>query len=162
MTQANFEVTLSEASSDQIAIVYSTVAGTAQPGDYQDDGTQILWIDAGQTSATISITVYGDETFEGDENFTVHLYGAYWADIADADGLGTIMNDDTEPMTFSLDNATITEGNTGTQVATFTLLLSRPVAPQEDGASMWVVTTDGTATAGSDYAGLSQQVYFSA
>src|SRR6478609_8425922 len=27
-TQANFEVTLSEASSDQIAIVYSTVAGT--------------------------------------------------------------------------------------------------------------------------------------
>src|SRR3954452_13533858 len=159
-TQAIFDVTLSEASSDQIAIVYSTVAGTAQPGDYQDDGTQILWIDAGQTSATISINVYGDDTFEGDETFTVHLYGAYWADIADADGVGTIANDDVEPMTFAFDNVTVTEGNAGTQVATFTLTLSRPVAPQEDGASMWIMTSDSTATAGSDYVGLSQQIYF--
>src|SRR5262249_4001466 len=90
----------------------------------------------------------------------VLLDNALWANIGDGDGLGTILNDDLQPVTLSFDNVSVTEGNNGTQTATFTLSFSRPVAPQENGASLYVSTSSVTATAGSDFVGFSQQVTF--
>jgi len=43
------------------------------------------------------VLVNGDITPEPDETFTVHLSGATNADISDADGVGTITNDDGPP-----------------------------------------------------------------
>ncbi len=51
--------------------------------------------------------------------------------------------------TLSINDATVTEGNTGTTTAAFTVSLSQP-APA-GGVTFDIATADGTATAGSDY-----------
>src|SRR5262249_44273027 len=57
-----------------------------------------LHFDAGITTQTISVTVNGDAKVEGDETFSVNLSGATnGAAIADAQGIGSIVNDDTAP-----------------------------------------------------------------
>ena len=49
--------------------------------------------------------VNGDTTYETDETFTVHLSNATNATISDADGTGTITNDDAAP-SFTIDDVT--------------------------------------------------------
>ena len=53
--------------------------------------------------------------YEADEAFTVHLSNASGATISDADGTGTIVNDDAAP-SFAIDDVTHSEGNAGTTV----------------------------------------------
>ena len=49
----------------------------------------------GETSKTITIVVYGDSKKEGNETFSLELFGASSkALLLDAFGLGTILNDD--------------------------------------------------------------------
>ena len=57
--------------------------------------------------------VNGDTIFEADEAFTVHLSGASNATISDANGTGTIVNDDAQP-SFVIDDVSHSEGNSGT------------------------------------------------
>jgi len=160
-TEMVFTVTLSHASADPIEVFYSISDGTAVFwNDYLHAGENSVWIDAGQTSATISVYAFGDNVYEANETLDVTLNWALWANVGDGEAVGTILNDDLEPVTFSFDNVTVVEGNSETQVATFTLSWSRPVAPEENGGSMWVSTHSGTATAGSDFVGVSQQLYF--
>ena len=52
---------------------------------------------AGETSATVSVTVNGDIDFEADEAFSLILTGATGATIADNEGVATILNDDAAP-----------------------------------------------------------------
>jgi hypothetical protein len=52
----------------------------------------------GTTKQTIDVTIDGDTTFESDESFTLMLSGATNAVIADAQALGTIVNDDVPPV----------------------------------------------------------------
>ena len=54
----------------------------------------------------------GDLLDEIDENFTLNLSGAVNATISDGVGVGTITDDDGEP-TLSIDDVTVTEGNSG-------------------------------------------------
>src|SRR5205807_884292 len=53
-----------------------------------------VYFAAGQTSQTLSIAVIGDKGKESDETFFVNLSGAVNATLADAQGQGTILNDD--------------------------------------------------------------------
>jgi len=55
----------------------------------------------------------------------VNLSGALNATVADAQGVGTIVNDDTQP-TISINDVTVQEGNSGTTSANFTVTLSNP------------------------------------
>ena len=66
---------------------------TTTTGDYLPaSGT--LTIPMGSTAGTISVTVNGDTTGEFNETFFVNLSGAVNATIVDAQGQGTITNDD--------------------------------------------------------------------
>ncbi|HWU53393.1 MAG TPA: Calx-beta domain-containing protein, partial [Tahibacter sp.] len=106
-------------------------------------------IPAGQTTATVSVTVNGDAKVEPNETFLVNLSGApAGTQIADAQGLGTITNDDSYPV-LSIGNASVVEGHSGTIPLNFPLTLTGP-APA-GGVTFTVNTTDGTAAAGSDY-----------
>src|SRR5207253_2474083 len=67
----------------------------------------------GETTKQVTVLVNGDSTFETDEAFTVHLSNANNATISDADGAGTIVNDDAAP-SFSIDDVTHSEGGAGT------------------------------------------------
>src|SRR5439155_2870250 len=72
--------------------------------------------------------------------------------IADGQGIGTIVDD--EP-TISINDVTVTEGNTGSVNATFTVTLSFAYdAP----VTVHYATANGTALAGSDYAAASGDV----
>src|SRR5262249_9285223 len=68
--------------------------------------------------------------------------------LADNQGIGTINNDDPLP-DLSINDVAVTEGNSGTTNAVFTVSLS---AASGRTVTVNFATTNGTATAGSDYA----------
>ena len=79
-----------------MTVSYKTADGTAKTGD-QDyvAKTGTLTFNPGETTKTITIVVYGDSKKEGNETFSVELFGASSnASLLDATGLGTILNDD--------------------------------------------------------------------
>src|SRR2546422_83638 len=80
------------------------------------------------------------------ETFVVNLSNATNATIADGQGIGTILDD--EPR-ISINDVTVTEGNTGTVNATFTVSLSVAYDVAVTGPYQ---TANGNATARSDYA----------
>src|SRR5207253_4011171 len=79
--------------------------------------------------------------FEADETFFVNLSSPTNASISDGQGQGTILNDDAMP-SLPISDATVTEGNSGTTPAKFTVSLSAL-----SGATTTVnhATADGTA-----------------
>ena len=80
------------------SVKWSTADGTAAaPGDYVAVAATTVAFAAGETTKSISVTVNGDTVIEADETFTVRLSGAIDATIADATGVGTIVNDDSGP-----------------------------------------------------------------
>src|SRR5439155_547588 len=68
--------------------------------------------------------------------------------IRGGQGVGAILDDEPPPPSVSINDVSVTEGNTGTTSATFTLSLS---AASTQDVTVHYQTADGTATAGSDY-----------
>jgi hypothetical protein len=56
----------------------------------------VLTFPAGTTTRTITVQINGDALVEGDETLLVNLASPSNATIADAQGQGTIVNDDDE------------------------------------------------------------------
>ncbi|TWT18689.1 nuclease [Luteimonas marina] len=78
-----------------VSVDWATADGSATVADSDyvaASGTAT--IAEGATSVTISVDVVGDTTTEPDETFLVDLSNAVGAEIADAQGVGTILNDD--------------------------------------------------------------------
>jgi RHS repeat-associated protein len=145
---ANFTVTLSQASGQTVTVQYSTANNTATaPSDYTAVSNQMLTIAPGSTSATISIAVVGDTIDEFDETYFVTLSNAVNATIADNQAVGTILDDDAGP-TITINDVSIAEGNVGTSNATFTITLSAPSAKQ---ITVNYATENGTAVQPQDY-----------
>ena len=160
-TAATFTVTLSAASGQTVTVNYATADNTAEAAtDYQAT-TGTLTFNPGDTSRPITVLVNGDTSFEQNESFFVNLTGPVNATISDAQGLGTITNDDAAPPTPTIsisDLPNIAEGNSGTSVATFTVSLS-PADPVNT-VTVDYATANGSATAGSDYQSTSGQLSF--
>src|SRR5207302_646677 len=62
--------------------------------DDQRRSNSILTIPAGATSGTLFIRVIGDTTVEPDETFLVNLSNPFGGTLVDAQGVGTILDDD--------------------------------------------------------------------
>ena len=156
---ADFAVTLSAPSGRTVTVNYATANSTAvQPGDYTTtSGT--LTFTPGQVLKTISVPVVGDPNDETNETYFVNLSGATNATIADTQGLGTIVNDDSPP-SISINDVSLTEGNSGTATLTFTATLS--VASGKT-VTVAYATADGTGDhAPADYTAASGTVTFTA
>jgi len=148
-TTATFTVSLSAAATGTVTVNYATADGTAVAGTDYIASSGALSFAPGQITKTVVVTLNGDTTVEPNETFLVNLSGPAGATIADAQGQGTIVNDDVAPLpTLSISDASVTEGNTGTTTATFTVSLSTAVS---GAVTVNWATADGTATAGSDY-----------
>jgi Calx-beta domain-containing protein len=156
---ATFTVTLSGPAQAQVQIQYRTANGSAvAPGDYTAVSSGVLTISQGQSSGTFSIQVKGDIVPEGTgtpltETFFVDLINASGPATISADsrGIGSIVDDDS-PVTASIDDVSVTEGNAGTVTATFTVSLSGPAsAPVQIRYS----TLDSSAVAPGDYTAVS-------
>jgi hypothetical protein len=156
---ATFVVTLSAPSAQTVTVGYQTANGTAASGgDYTSIGLTTLTFAPGVTSQTITVFVKGDTLNEGDETFFVNLSGATNAAIADAQGQGTIVDDDPLP-TITINNVTVSEGNSGTANARFTVSLS---AASARAITVDYQTADATATSGVDYVAQAGIVAFAA
>ncbi|NER23880.1 MAG: hypothetical protein F6J96_24880 [Symploca sp. SIO1C2] len=153
---ATFTVSLSAASSESITVEYSTADDTATAGSDYITKSGILTFNPGETSQTISVPVIGEAIFEENETFIVNLDNPNNAAIANAQGVGTIDNDDSIPE-LSIDNVTITEGDSGTLDATFTVNLS---AASSESITVEYATADETAIAGLDYTAQSGTIIF--
>ena len=82
-------------------IATSDGSATTADGDYVGQSLTGRTIPEGSTSAAFSVAVTGDATAEGDETFTVEVSNVVGADIADGQGLGTIVDDDSCGLTFT-------------------------------------------------------------
>jgi hypothetical protein len=107
---ATFTVTLSAASGLPVSVNYQTADGTATaPSDYTAIASTALNFAPGETTKSITVVVNGDTLAEADENFFVNLSGATNAAIADSQGVGAIVSDDTPIIEFSSSTYSVNE-----------------------------------------------------
>lgn len=147
VTNAVFTVSLTPASQTVVTVQFATAAGTATPGVDYTTTAGTLTFNPGDLGKTISVPVIGDTLFEANETFTVDLSAPTNANIADAQGVGTIANDDPQPV-LSINDVTVTEGNAGTTTATFTVSLA---GASNLAATVQYATAGGSAAAPGDY-----------
>ena len=125
------------------------------PADYAGvSGT--LNFAPGQTVKTVDVTVNGDTTYENDETFSFDLSNLMNVAAGTLSATGTIRNDDALPQ-LSIDDQNVTEGDTGTTTATFTVSLTNPSAFP---ISVDYASADGSASSPSDYTGVSGTLNF--
>ena len=149
-SSANFAVSLSAASTQTVTVSYATANGTAvADSDFVSAGA-VLTFAPGQTAQTVAVTVNGDSAVEPTENFFVNLTAPTNATIADGQGVGTITNDDSQPV-LSISDAFGAEGNTGQSPITFTVSLS---ASSSQTVTVNLSTAGGSATSGVDFVAL--------
>ncbi|MDX6692429.1 MAG: trimeric autotransporter adhesin [Blastocatellia bacterium] len=155
----HFTVTLNGKSSVPVMVDYATADGTATAGsDYQSTSGTLTFA-PNETSKDVLITVVGDMANEGTENFFLNLTNPVNATISDAQGIGTITDNDAAP-SFSIDDVTHMEGNSGTTVYTFTVTKTGATT---FATSVDFTTVDGTATvANNDYASNNGTLNFAA
>jgi Calx-beta domain/Low-density lipoprotein receptor repeat class B len=161
-TAFRFTVSLDTPQPAPVTVDFTTANGTASaPGDYAaTSGT--LTFAPGETAKTMTVQVNGDTSVEPDETFNVNLANATGnATIADAQGVGKIVNDDqvviVPPSRISINDVTTAEGNAGQTAFRFTVSLD---AAQPAPVTVDFTTANGTATAPGDYAATSGTVSF--
>jgi hypothetical protein len=152
-----FTVSLSTASSQTVTLAYATADGTAVSGQDYVAAAGTLTFPPSTTTRTVAVAVIGDLVDEGNETFTLNLSAPVNATIADAQGTGTILDNDPPPAV-SVSDCAVVEGNAGSAPCGFTVTLS---APSSFTASVSWATANGTATAGSDYTAGGGTVTFS-
>ncbi|WP_192884079.1 putative Ig domain-containing protein [Xanthomonas campestris] len=157
-SNATFTVSLSQpAGAGGVSFDIATADGSATAGvDYVASSLTGQTIPAGSSSATFTVLVNGDTLSEPNETFFVNVSNVSGAGVSDAQGQGTIVNDDALP-SLSINDVSINEGNSGTTMATFTVSLS---AASGQTVSVNYASADGTATAGSDYVARSGTLTF--
>ena len=145
-TQASFVVGLSASSSQSVSCSFATADGTATAGSDYIATSGTLTFAPGEVEKPVVVLVNGDTVDEVQETFFLNISNVQNAVVNSSQGSGFIVDDDGP--TISINDVSVTEGNSGTKVATFTLTLS---GPSVEVIAVRVNTSPGTATASSDY-----------
>ncbi|HEX6095249.1 MAG TPA: Calx-beta domain-containing protein [Thermoanaerobaculia bacterium] len=120
---ASLDVTVNRTggSSGVAAVSYTIAAGTAQGEDFVGGTFELSFAD-GETSKTFNVTIVDDALDELDQTIALSLSDPSNGSILGAQSTATIaIQDDDAPPTLSIDDVTLTEGDSGSQVATFTI-----------------------------------------
>ncbi|MBY0284296.1 MAG: hypothetical protein K2W81_10075 [Sphingomonas sp.] len=155
-----FTITRSD-NAGAFSLDFATADATATAGsDYVATNGTLTFAAGGALTQTVSVTINGDTTAEANETFQINLSNLAnttgTASITDAQGIGTITNDDATPPSITINDVSIVEGNAGTSIATFTVTRTGGT----DAFSVDFATANGTATAGSDYVATSGTLNF--
>ena len=89
-----FTLTLSGPSALTTRVRYETADGTALAGSDYSTRTGEVVFSPGAMTRTVSVPVIGDTVVEPDETFLVNLHTPVNLTIADAQAVGTILNED--------------------------------------------------------------------
>jgi hypothetical protein len=124
ITSATFTVSLSAAYGQPLSVHYDTLDGSATlaDNDYQAASGTLTFNPGGLLTQTFTVQVVGDRLAEYGEYFSVRLTSPTNAFVADAQGVGSILDD--EPYVSIVDSVSGSEGNTGTTTFTFSVTLS--------------------------------------
>ena len=151
--EARFTVSLDQANPVQtVRVDYATADGTATAGlDYvAQSGTLVF--SPGEVAKTVSVPITDDAEREDNETFTLVLSRARNAEIADREGVGTIIDDD--GVFLRIDDA-VAEESAGQMVFALRLDRSYPAA-----VTTLYQTRGASATEGVDYVGVAGSVRF--
>jgi len=154
-TQATFVVALSAASSQSVSFSFATSNGTATAGSDYVATTGASAFAPGEVEKPVVVLVNGDTVDEVQETLFLDISNVQNATVSSSRGNGFIVDDDGP--TISINDVTVTEGNSGTKAATFTLSLS---GPSVETIAIRAITSPGTATAPSDYTSINSVVTF--
>ncbi|HQW81380.1 MAG TPA: putative Ig domain-containing protein [Pseudomonadota bacterium] len=156
-TQFSFTVTRSH-NLNAVSVRADTANSSASaPGDYTAISNQIVNFAAGGSlSANVVVDVVADSVLEPNEVFAVNLSAASGGTISDAQGFGTISNDDSASL--AIGDVTQVEGTGATSSFVFTVTLTGDVYTSFNVSAS---PTAGTATPWSDFDGYSSNVSFS-
>jgi choice-of-anchor B domain-containing protein len=153
-----FAVTLSAPSDQTVTVNWATADGTATAGLDYVAASGTLTFAPGATVQPIDVTMLSDTIPELPETFFVNLSAPAGATLADAQGVATILDNDTTP-SLALADATIEEGDQGTRQLVFTVTQSQAIA---ETTTVGFFTTSGTAVAPSDFTAASGTLSFPA
>jgi len=150
-----FVVQLNTTSAVPVSVRYATAPGTATNTDFVSRSGLIVF-EPGVTSTNINVTLAGEQSFELNETLFMNFSSVTNAILVRTQSVGTIINDDPAPGIVVV-NQSVTEGNSGNTALTFPVRLSVP-------SSVPIIvsysTSNGTATAGSDYTGQSGSLLY--
>ncbi len=157
-TVAGFTVMLSQPTEATVSVDFATLDGsaTAADGDFlPNQGT--LTFAPGDTALPLAVEVIGDTRVEPDETFSVELTNPQGATIADAQGAGTILNDDQQPSRIRFVEVPRVAESAGTAAVSVERFggSARP-------ARVTLTAVSGTATAGEDFVVVSRVVSWAA
>ena len=144
---ATFTVSLSQQSARTISVLASTSNGSAGAADFSARTSVAVTFPAGATTRSFSVAVRPDTMDEFDETFNLGLASPSNATIGDGTGVGTITDNDAQPLV-SVGDVTVTEPATGATSARVTVSLS---APSGKPVTVQHATSDSSATGGADY-----------
>ncbi|HEY2346283.1 MAG TPA: Calx-beta domain-containing protein [Xanthomonadaceae bacterium] len=149
-----FTVSLNQPSASPVSVHYATangniVNGSASHGPDYVAKTGTLTIPAGQTSGIVNVQIKGDVTPEADEIFFLNLSNPSSGVLYKAQGKGTIVNDD------GLNISIIPTLGIGEGGAAGVFTVTQSAVSTCCDTTFHYATSNGTATAGSDYTAVS-------
>ncbi|HEV3468832.1 MAG TPA: FG-GAP-like repeat-containing protein, partial [Pyrinomonadaceae bacterium] len=140
------------------SVSFSLSGGSARAGTDFRPVSGTLSFAPGETFKQFQFETLQDTLVEGVETINVHLSDAAGGAIGTPNPSVFNLSDDEPRPVLTVANVTVTEGDSGTRDATFTLSLDRPTLAT---LTVEYATADGAATAGSDYVAASGAVVFS-
>ncbi len=157
-TVASVDVALTGLTEKTVHVDYAIADGTATAPDDYTPTTGTLSFAPGQTVQSVQVPIVGDDLVEGAETFALNLSGADQATIGQGQATVTVQdNDQAAPVTISIGDQSIKEGDSGVKTLTFTVSLWQPAA-----ASVDYQTANGSALAPGDYLAANGHVDFTA
>ena len=152
---AKFTVSMDRTSLFTHTVQFTTVDNTAIAGQDYDKVLGPVTFLPGVTSRDVLVPIATDNIVELNESFFANLSNPTGgAMIADPQGVGEIINDDSAKI--SINDVTVVEGDSGSTIAKFSLSLDNPV---DTDVFVDFDTADGTAMVGDfDYANKSGNV----
>ena len=148
-TDFTFTISLAAASGQTVSVNYTTADVTAQAGsDYQAANGMVTFV-PGETSKKVIVSVNGDTQVEPNETFAVNLYNLINASVGKVAGIGTIVNDDSNASSPTIEFG---QGNFSVQedLGAFTIAVTRS-GDTSGTSSVDYQTVDGTATQKGDF-----------
>ena len=157
---AGFTVSLHQPvlAGQSVTLTYQTNPDSADNNvDYTGHGATLLTFNPGEQNKTINIISLDDNLVENQEHYSIVLsLPSANASISDDTG-DAYINDDGDQYLISIDDQTVIEGGT----AGFTISLHQVVLATQT-VTVQYTTTNGSATAGSDYTATSGTLTFNA
>ncbi len=141
---ARFQVRLNRQSVTAVTVRYHTQDGSATMGSDYEQTSGVLTFAAGDLEKEVPVQIIDDALHEEDETFILELTDAQGAELGNATGRATIVDNDGEPTISTVPAVYVREGDLANVYVSLSNASSEPVVVHYG-------TNDVTATAGDDY-----------